>query len=265
MTGQEDFFDWEGTPDSNVLPTGNYHMMVDSIVDKTARSGKRMLECKYTVVAPESHAGLVYFEYLTLGTDEAPTAVVKTAMGTRFFKQLCKAAQMAPATSVASLIAGLMQGKAQFMLRAMFKVEPPESEYAGQEGNKTIKYMRLGEMEPKVDPEAPKAAGPLPAAVPPGTVAPPVAPVAPVAPAAPAAPVAPVAPVAPPAPVAPAAPTVPVAPVAPVVPPVANAAPAAGVQTIACTLCGTVVAMADLATHVNSPECQAAAAARNAG
>lgn len=266
--GQEDFFDWDGTPDSNVLPTGNFHMAVESIEDGMSKSGKRMLNCRYSVVAPAEYAGMGYFENLVLGTEEAPLAAVKGAMGTRFFKQLCKASQVPPANSVAQLIANLVQAKAQFMLRVLFYTEPKGSEYEGQERNKTIKYVRLGELEPSVDPVAvklgmavvaspvltppiavavPPMLGTIPTAVP-TTVAPPPIQPAPVA----------VAPVQPPL----APPIMAPSPVVPVVP--APVAPVPNVQSIPCAICGTIVALTDLQTHVGSAACQAAAAARTA-
>lgn len=268
----QDFMDWEGTPDSNVLPSGTYLLHIDELEDVMSKGGKdgipkRMISGRYSIEEPSQFVGMTYFENLVVGSAEAPTAVVPGSMGTRSFKGLMKACQIPPSNSMQQLLVSANNSKAKFIMQVTY-YEEKEGEYAGTPRNRTVGYFKVGERAPGLAEAQPQAPMAPPATAPTAAVPPPVAPGTPTpAPAAPApaaptmtgndqAPAAPAPPQAPQAAAPPQAPAAPGAgaPPAPAAgaPPAPGAAPVAGVggQMHRCTICNQDVPMTELAQHV---------------
>lgn len=268
----KDFFDWDGTPDSNVLPTGTFQLHVEELKDVMSKGGKdgipkRMIAAHSVVEEPAQFAGMAYFENLVVGSAEAPEGMIPGSMGTRAFKGLMKATQIPKANSVQQLLVVANQSKPKYILQVTY-YEEKEGEYAGTPRNRTVGYFKVGERAPALAPMAPSApAAPMatapgaavtpgPAVNPPQPFVQPTLPVQPVVPPQPgvgmpgaALPINPT-----PVTVAPTAavPTGAVPPVAPAVPEMAVPPGAAPEPTHRCAICQADVPMTQLQAHVNA-------------
>lgn len=259
---------WDDIPDSNVFPTGTYHVQGVKLEETTTKTGKLMYSMEAVIVdhpATKAYTNMHVFENFVIGSDDDPEATVggtwAQSFGARNMKKMLASAQIAEKADMDKICAGF--AGTQFLVGLMDYKEPATDRdgsanpYAGQERNKTTGYFKIGQKEPEIEPKKPQAGK--------GAVAAPQAPVAPQAapqpvqqaapaqqfqqPAAPA-PQAPAAPA--PAPQAAPAPAAP-APGAPAPP--ANPAPqpaAAGGQTLPCNICGAQVPAAEFATHINA-------------
>jgi hypothetical protein len=221
---------WDDIPDSNVFPTGNYHVEGVSMEERESSTGKVMFA--YEVVVKEHPAtapftNMHFFENLVIGTEDDPQAEVPGTWMKGFgikMKQLIGAAQITEHRDVDKQCA--MFPGTQFVIAIQEYKEPDKTRdgqdnpYAGQARNKATKFFKVGQKEPSLE----------------KTIAAPVA-----APAA----VAPQAPPVQPAPVAPAAPQVPV-------PPPVTPAPAATGQMLQCNVCGVTVPAPEYAAHISA-------------
>ena len=90
------FFPWDEIPDSNVLPTGVFHMEGVKLEDGKSSTGKRMFGMQAKVLRPEKYAGMMFFDRYVTGTDEAPMAILPGTMGSQAMKALFKGAQIPP-------------------------------------------------------------------------------------------------------------------------------------------------------------------------
>lgn len=288
----DDFIDWDGIPDTNVVPTGDYLLHVEKIDDTISKNPvdgipKRMFSCQYIIEEPIEMAGMHYFENLSTGSAEAPKGMVPGSMGTRAFKGMMKACNIPKANSIAQLVNNAVVSKAKLMMGiTRFIQKGGDPQYEGQERNRTTGYYKIGERQPMIrDPQftarqvtgvmvAPVAVPGIPEQVVGGPVyqAPPAQPAA-VAPQAPAQPVV-AAPLVgqpvgatvdvPQAPQVPAQPVAAVpqaqAPVTPVVPaaPQAVAQPIPQVPMIKCVVagCNAVVPQTELAKHMQEVHVQ---------
>lgn len=269
MQQKNDFMDWDKIPTSSALPTGDFQMSLVKIDDGESKGGadgivKRMFPVQFVVEEPMELAGMGYFENYVVGSAEAPFDIVPGSMGARSFKQLCAACQVPQSNSVQQLMVQLNNSKPKCMIKVLHYLESKNPEYMGQERNKTIKYMKLGEVAPALAPVAPSA--PMaPMATAPGAATPMVqtqqvlpqepAPVD-AAPLQTAAIPGAVAPMAPGAVATPTAGAVPAAAVptgaAPPTPGAATVPGAAPVATHRCAICQADVPMTELQAHVNA-------------
>lgn len=151
----DDFIDWEGIPDSTVLPTGHFLFQVEEVkesMSKNPKDGipKRMLNCRYSVVEPVDFSGMGHFEVMVVGSAEAPTAMVIGSMGTIAFKAMCKACQIPAASSVKKLVLDLVNSKAKFIGRTVYS-EQVGGDYAGTPRCNIKKFLKIGEHDLGVD------------------------------------------------------------------------------------------------------------------
>lgn len=261
---------WDDINEFDTLPDGCYQLEAKSEVGESG-AGKLMVKNQFTVILPAEMAGRVVFEYMTLGTDEAPKSFVKDAPGGGNFKKCMKAAQVPPG-SLEQMVAGL--NSSQFMADVKEIQQANDASFRpGERINKIVAYHKVGERDAVLKPSAGSAVGRQvsqapapPAPTQQGTIAPPAAvqQTAPIAPPVQTAAPQQVAPaqtqVVQPAPVAPAlvqqvaAPAVNPAPatVVPAAPVPTPPAPATGGQMMKCTICGVDVPIADFAEHVRS-------------
>lgn len=266
---RNDFLDWDKIPSSNALPSGDFQMSLVKIEDGESKGGqdgivKRMFPAQFVVEEPVELAGMGYFENYLVGSAEAPFDIVPGSMGARSFKQLCTACQIPQGNSVQQLLVQLNNMKPKCMVKVLHYLESKNPEYMGQERNKTIKYMKLGEVAPGLAPTAPSAPT-APMATAPGAAVNPTQPLAsPVQQPLPTA----VSPqpvvgapgvVAPPAALTPGVPATPTAVVPTgVAPPVAPAVPGAAMPpgatpeaTHRCAVCQADVPMSGLQAHID--------------
>jgi hypothetical protein len=261
---------YDEIPDSNVFPTGDYHVQGIKLEELFSANGKLMYSMDVQVMdnpATAAYANMHYFENFVIGSDDDLEANIPgtwvQSVGARFMKNVLKAAQIAEKADMDKICASF--AGTQFIVGLKEYKEPDKARdgkdnpYAGQPRNKSTGFYKIGAREPKLElkkatpgvvPMQPVGAQPMTPAV---AVQP--VPAAP-APAVPAVPVVP-APAAPAtATVAPAAPAVatPPAPPATVTP-----APAGNVAMSLCTVCNQQVPSLEFATHINA--CMAAHAA----
>lgn len=156
----DDFIDWDGIPDTNVVPTGDYLLHVekiDDIMSKNPVDGvpKRMFSCQYIIEEPIEMAGMHYFENLSTGSAEAPKGMVPGSMGTRAFKGMMKACNIPKANSIAQLVNNAVVSKAKLMMGiTRFIQKGGDPQYEGQERNRTTGYYKIGERQPMIrDPQ----------------------------------------------------------------------------------------------------------------
>jgi len=168
-----DFFDWDGTQESELMPSMLGLFRIDKVEDGIAKtSGKVMPQVRFVCEEPTAYAGMSIFENFVMGTDEQPGERVSGAMGTKAFKRLCKSAQVPPATSFQQLCAGLVGAKC---LINLVYYEEKDGEYKGTPRNRVSGmgadsgYYKLGEREIKVVQPIGGVAGA--AVAPPGVVA----------------------------------------------------------------------------------------------
>lgn len=232
------FVPFDEIPDSGVLLDGTYQVTIEEIENEPSSTGKKMYSARMVVDEPTDFLGQYVFENFVIGNDADPTAsklsTWKSSIGSKRWKQLCKAAGIPAETDEAKLLASAIGAKLMISV-TMFTEK--KGDYAGTVRNRIGAFHRVGERKPEIT--APAAGKPL--------MQTPVIPTAP-APAPPVAPAVPAAPVA--APVAPAAPVQPAAPVPP-----QPAAQAPG--ELPCGICGASVPIPQFQAHI--AECMSAA------
>jgi hypothetical protein len=255
---------WDDIPDSNVFPSGTYHVVGVELKEVISKNGKLMYSFDVQIVehpATAMYKNMHFFENFVIGSDDDLEATVpgtwQTSFGASRMKQMITKAQIAEHADMDKICASFPG--AQFVMGIIEYKEPEKDRdgqpnaYAGQARNKSGQFYKIGEKEPKLDPVKPAVGQPpvqapvvpvAPTAPPAVTPGPPVQPVAPVAPTAPPAAPPPVQPAAPAAPVQPAPPAAPVAPTTP------QPAQAAG-QMLLCNVCGTQVPAVEFTAHLN--------------
>ena len=256
---------WNDIPDSNVFPTGDYHVMGVKLEEMYSKEASKLMYSIDVVIVEHPNTAPFtnqhFFENFVIGNDDDPNADVPgtwvQSVGARRMKQCLAAAQVAEKADMDKICASFVN--TQFIIGIQEYKEPmktrdgQDNPYGGQPRNKSTGFYKIGSREPKLEPKKPGAptapAGPV---APAPAVAPTQAPPAPAAPA----PVSP-APVAPAAPAAPPAPAVPAAPAAPTT---VAPAPAGDVQMTQCTICGQSIPSLQFADHVNA--CLAAQAGK---
>ena len=243
---------WDDIPDSNVFPTGNYHVTGVKLEEVLSSGGKLMYNCDVQIMehpATAPFTNMHFFENFVIGSDEDLLAEVAgtwvQSVGARRMKQMLGKAQIAEKADMDKITAGFTG--CQFVIGLQEYKEPAKTRdgqdnpYAGQPRNKSTGFYKIGEKEPKLDtkPAAGPAAVPVAAPMAPPTLAQaaavsPIAAVAPVT----GAPVSTV--TAPPAPAAPIVETIPAPPV--------TGAPAG--QMLLCNRCNTNVPAEQFAAHM---------------
>lgn len=241
MNANADFFDWDGIPDQDVLPDGDFTMIGVRMEDKFSQSGKRMFMVTMKVEEPALYGSQTHIENFVTGTDEDPTGIVPGSFGTRNLKRMLGAAQI-KSNSVAQLC---QQYEGALFGVSVVEYEEKEGDYKGTPRNRITKYWKRGERQPAIKGGpggAGKGRGPAQAAQAAAAAAMPTgAPSA--APAAPA----------PAAPAAPQQPAPPTPPAAPAPGPVAEQpAPSAtaGVAPLQCSICNEFVPVEKFNEHV---------------
>ena len=268
---------WDDIPDSNVFPTGFYHVVGVKLEEVMSSAGKLMFASEVEIVdhpATNPYTGMHIFNNFVIGSDDDPEAQVAGTWAQGFgksYKQMIAAAQIAEQHDTEKQCASFAGTQFVWGLKVSVQAETNRdgsaNQFAGNEQNNPTRFYKIGEKEPQIAPKkAVPGAAPVKAVVAPtapplatgtgpvaGVVAPPAAPIQPVAPVAPAAP-APLpgqpVPVTPVAPVAVAPPVV-AAPVPPVAP--APVAPASTGQVLPCNICGRKdVPSLEFADHIQA-------------
>jgi len=239
---------WDDIPDSNVFPTGVYHVQGVKMEEKISGNGKLMYAVDVSIMehpATALYTNMHFFENIVIGTEDDPLAEVPGTWTKGFgikYKQLITKSQIAEKHDLDKQCASFPG--VQFLVAIQEFKEPAktrdgqENPYAGQPRNKSNRYYKISEKEPSIDKKPGVGPGAAPAVAP---QAPPT--------------LAQAAPVTPPAPaqVNPALVAAAAAPAPPVVAtPVAPVAPAAPGQMLACTVCGTQVPAAEFAGHIQA-------------
>jgi len=257
---------WDDIPDSNVFPTGFYHVQGVKLEETMSSGGKLMFSAEAVIVehhATSAYTGMHIFNNFVIGSDDDPEAQVPGTWAKGFgrsYKQMIAAAQITEKHDTDKQCAAFAGTQFIWGLRAQKQPDTNRdgtpNPFAGNEQNNVTRFYKVGAKDPEIEPKKVVPGAGVKAAVAP--TAPPLAPAAPtpIAPAMPGSPVPPPAPVVPMAP----APVTPVAPAAP--PPPVNPAPApAGTtQMLPCNICGQQVEAAQFAAHINA--CLAAQAAK---
>ncbi|MCG7853675.1 MAG: hypothetical protein MIO92_14245, partial [Methanosarcinaceae archaeon] len=133
MTQNNNFFDWDGIPDDNVLFAGNYKMRVNMVDDVVTSTGKRMFKVRFTVEEPDMFANMSHFENYVVGSEEMPMAVVNGSMGAQQLKRLVKAAQVPRANDIEVLLQQLV---GSVCIISISRFVEPAGEYKGQARNR---------------------------------------------------------------------------------------------------------------------------------
>ena len=189
---------WDDIPDSNVFPTGNYHVTGVKLEEVLSSGGKLMYNCDVQIMehpATAPFTNMHFFENFVIGSDEDLLAEVAgtwvQSVGARRMKQMLGKAQIAEKADMDKITAGFTG--CQFVIGLQEYKEPAKTRdgqdnpYAGQPRNKSTGFYKIGEKEPKIDakPGVAPAAAPVAAPMAPPTLAQ-AAPVTPAVPAAPA-------------------------------------------------------------------------------
>jgi len=256
---------WDAIPDSNVFPTGNFHVTGVKLEERFSNNGKLMYSADMQILEHPNtgmYTNMHHFENFVIGSDEDLTADVpgtwQQSFGAKRLKQMLKAAQVSEHADMDKICAGF--NGVQFILSLRWFREPElnkdgtPNQYAGQERNDVTGFAKIGAKEPMIEPQK--------GAVGPGAKPAPVAPVAPPVSGLPVGPPAVAPPIAPPpvgVPVAGPPPTAPPTAVPPVGPPVVNVPQtptpavtpvAGGGQMLPCNVCGQQVPAEQFAQHI---------------
>ena len=174
---------WDEIPDSNVFPTGNYHVQGVKLEEVLSVGGKLMYNCDVQIMdhpATKPFTNMHFFENFVIGNDDDLEATVAgtwvQSVGARRMKQMLVKAQVAEKADMDKICAGF--AGCQFVISIQEYKEPAKTRdgqdnaYAGQLRNKSTAFFKIGEKEPSIDVK-PGTAKPAPAALPPA-MAPPV-------------------------------------------------------------------------------------------
>lgn len=145
----DQFFPWNEIADDNVLPEGVFQMRTESLEDGQANSGKRMFRAQFSVVAPLEFSGTRHFENFVTGNDEAPTAILPGAMGTKALKKYFVSAQIPQSESVGQICASAIGSE---FLVTMTVVEDKDGPFKGTRRNRITRWWKLGEKDVGVAP-----------------------------------------------------------------------------------------------------------------
>jgi hypothetical protein len=229
---------WDGIPDTGVVPDGIYQVSIADLEETAAKNGKLMYNIRFEVIEPADFAGMGIFEIFVIGSEEDPDATEDAtwikSIGARRLKQALKAAQVPLDNDMDNVIAAAIQQ--QLVISVTQEVEA-EGTYAGRVRNRISAFYQLGHKEVGLT-DAPSAKAK------PRTVAPAVPRAAMAAPARPAPQLAPA-----PRPAAP-RPNLPPGTQLASAAPKAVAKPAAKAAEVKCTICDSMIARADFAEHV---------------
>lgn len=273
---------WDQIPESNVFPTGAYHVTGVKLEERFSANGKLMYAADIAIVehaATAMFTNMHHFENFVIGSDDDLEAQVPgtwvQSFGAKRLKQMLKAAQITEKADMEKICAGF--AGVQFVLGLRWYREPEldkqglPNQYAGQERNDVTGFYKIGVKEPGIEQKAGAAVAggvkvPIVAPAAPPVSAPVTAPVvaAPSAPKPQAAPVAGVAASSPPvsAPPTPQTTAGGAPPVGATIPadPAPVAAGGATEATLLCQVCNTQVPAIQFAEHIN--KCLAAQAAQ---
>lgn len=179
---------WDDIPDSNVFPTGTYHVTGVKLEERESSTGKLMYAADVQVMEHPNTAmftNMHHFENFVIGTDDDPGAEVQgtwtQSFGAKRLKQMLKAAQVAEHADMDKICMSFPN--TQFLLGLRWFREPPEkngqpNQYAGQERNDVTGFDKIGAKEPKIEQQPGKATArpAAQAAAPPAQAPPAVAP-----------------------------------------------------------------------------------------
>jgi hypothetical protein len=229
-------FPWDEIPDAGqTLEEGNYRFKVEALEETVSGAGNLMYKGSFEGVEPKESAGVVKFEYFTIGNADDPDGnqpdTWKKSIGAKRMKQLFKACQIPNSLkTMDEIIANINQ--LQFDSAIWIKEDEDESsDYYGSKQNKFARYQKAGELQlgPIKSSPSTLAATPVPKPTPPvATPAPPK-------------------PANPPAPSAPAPPVVPAPPTAPTAPAAGNAA-----MLVPCPVCNQQIPAAEFSAHMQT-------------
>jgi len=153
---------YDDIPESNVFPSGDYHVQGIKLEEMLSNNGKLMYNMDIQIMEHPNTApftNMHYFENFVIGSDEDLEATVAgtwvQSVGARRLKQVLKAAQVAEKNDMDKICAGF--AGVQFMTGLQEYKEPAkqrdgqENPYAGQPRNKSVGFYKIGEREPKLE------------------------------------------------------------------------------------------------------------------
>jgi len=163
MTGDFDVeVNWDDVPDSDLLPDGNYELLITKAEGGWTRTNKLAAELTYQVGAGELDGSRMRPETFTLGSESDPQGQMpetkKALFGWMNLKRLCNATgirfEQSLRTTLKQLEGARFVGTVKIQTQGDTNKDGSPNQYAGNQQNRLTAYYPLGSTPHATAPQA---------------------------------------------------------------------------------------------------------------